>query len=136
MEPPVDSESAKQYLSQHLEKPVPLQRYAAVKALIIYWENSDGLVEYANEANNLGEFFQGLQFDTELYKIPVLGGQDSELELKAFIIQQQASLTRRMRGLEAPCLLIIHYGGHGDKDDDKHATGIGGPQERRAVWRA
>ncbi|KAG9189814.1 hypothetical protein G6011_06682 [Alternaria panax] len=41
-----------------------------------------------------------------------------------------------MDTLAAPCLLIIHYGGHGDKDDDKSYVGPGGPQQRRAVWRA
>lgn len=137
MESSFDSREAEKYLSRHLEKPVPFQRYAAVKAIILYWEDSDGFEEYAKEADELKDFFQGLQFDTELCKIPVLCGQDSELELHSFILEKQKQLRRRMRDLdEAPCLLIVHYGGHGDKDDDKHATGIGGPQERRSVWRA
>ncbi|RAR05684.1 protein kinase-like (pk-like) [Stemphylium lycopersici] len=137
MESSFDSREAEKYLSRHLEKPVPFQRYAAVKAIILYWEDSDGFEEYAKEADELKDFFQGLQFDTELCKIPVLCGQDSELELHSFILEKQKQLRRQMRDLdEAPCQLIVHYGGHGDKDDDKHATGIGGPQERRSVWRA
>lgn len=32
---------------------------------------------------------------------------------------------------KGPSLLIIHYGGHGDSDDDRHNG-----EERRSVWAA
>ncbi|KAI0471819.1 hypothetical protein GGR56DRAFT_93512 [Xylariaceae sp. FL0804] len=33
--------------------------------------------------------------------------------------------------VQGPALLVIHYGGHGDRDDDRHEG-----QERRSVWAA
>jgi hypothetical protein len=130
---PLANDGDKDYLAKLIEKPVPLVRYAAVKAVILYWENSDRLEDYVKEARKVESFFKELNFETELYPIPK---NDSQIEVRGFITQQQVLLTRRMSTLGAPCLLIIHYGGHGDKDDDKHYTGPGGSQKRRAVWRA
>ncbi|KAF2447403.1 hypothetical protein P171DRAFT_429047 [Karstenula rhodostoma CBS 690.94] len=41
------------------------------------------------------------------------------------------ALNSRMHKTGSPGLFIIHYGGHGDPDDDKRQG-----QERRSVWRA
>lgn len=123
----------KKYLAEAIEKPVRRERYAAVKALIIYWENSENLNKYVEEARKVDSFFKSLNFETEMYPIPKT---NSQVEVRGFITQQQLSLARRMTTLGAPCLLIIHYGGHGDKDDEVNRTGRGGPQRRRAVWRA
>jgi len=133
MDPLANDDGTKDYLAKLIEKPVPLERYAVVKAVIMYWENSDRLDDYVEEAGKVDSFFKGLNFETELYPIPK---SNSQVEVRWFITQQQVLLTRRMSILGAPCLLIIHYGGHGDKDDDIHYTGPGGPQMRRAVWRA
>jgi hypothetical protein len=126
-------DDAKRYLAHHLERPLIHSRYAVVKALIIYWEESDKLEKYREEAIKLQELFQGLRYDTSFYQIPV---QDSHMKLHGFIIDHCNKLSdqRQEKKHEAPYLLIIHYGGHGDKDDDKHAPD--GPQQRRAVWRA
>ncbi|KAI8941752.1 hypothetical protein NX059_002956 [Plenodomus lindquistii] len=133
MDPSAKDDENKGYLVQLIERPVHRERYAAVKALILYWENADRLEEYVNEARNVESFFKTLNFETEMYPIPEM---DSQSEAHGFINQQQVLLTRRTRALGAPCLLIIHYGGHGDKDDDANYAGPGGPQKRRAVWRA
>jgi len=128
-----DDDENKEYLAQRVEKPVPLVRYAAVKALVLYWENSDRLSEYRGEARKVKSFFEKLNYETELYPIP---DTNSQLAVHAFIAKQMVSLADSMSILGAPCLLIVHYGGHGDKDDDRHYAGPGGPQKRRAVWRA
>ncbi|KAL1796259.1 hypothetical protein ACET3X_004799 [Alternaria dauci] len=121
-------------LKHLVEKPVPLVRYAAVRAVILHWEDSDRLEDYVREAEMVESFFkEGLKFDTQVWAIP---SNHSQIEMRKFVMDQQALLVRRMALLDAPCLLIIHYGGHGDKDDDIHYTGPGGPQQRRAVWRA
>ncbi|KAF1992974.1 hypothetical protein P154DRAFT_591727 [Amniculicola lignicola CBS 123094] len=133
MDPLDNDDGTKNYLAQLIEKPVPLEQYAAVKVVILYWENSDRLDDYVEEAGKVDSFFKGLNFETELYPIPK---SNSQVEVRWFITKQQVLLTRRMSILGAPCLLIVHYGGHGDKDDDIHYTGSGGPQRRRAVWRA
>jgi hypothetical protein len=126
-------DTAKDYLAQHLERPLGHSEYTEVQALIIYWQESDKLEAYEEEAGKLQELFRVLQYDTEVYKIPV---QDSQLNLSEVILRHCNRLSGQLRGSEhdPSSLLIIHYGGHGDKDDDKHATD--GRQERRAVWRA
>jgi hypothetical protein len=124
---------SKDYLAHLIQKPVPLVRYAAVKAVILYWEESDMLGAYVGEAKMVETFFQKQNFETELYPIPT---KNSQTEVCSFIAHQNKDLARRMDVLDAPCLLIIHYGGHGDKDDDIHYDGPGGRQKRRAVWRA
>lgn len=121
------------YLKHLIEKPVPLVRYAVVRVVALYWQDSDRLEDYVREARMVESFFNGLKFDTQVWAIP---GKDSQIEMCRFIAEQQLFLSRQMDLLKAPCLLIIHYGGHGDKDDDIHYTGPGGPQQRRAVWRA
>ncbi|KAI4712917.1 hypothetical protein J4E89_001895 [Alternaria sp. Ai002NY15] len=130
-----NDEKTRDYLAQHVEKPVSPVRYAAVKALILYWENSDKPSEYHEEARNVECFFRKMKYETELYPIPDIG---SQLAVNAFIAKHahQLSLANGISSLGAPCLLIVHYGGHGDKNDDRHFTGPGGPQKRRAVWRA
>jgi hypothetical protein len=126
-------DDAKRYLVRHLERPLGYNRYAGVKALTIYWEESDKMEKYREEAEKLQALFQSLQYDTESYQIPT---HDSQMKLLECIARYCNLLSDkwRKRKLEESYLLIIHYGGHGDKDDDKHA--VDGPQQRRAVWRA
>jgi hypothetical protein len=133
MDPLAKDFEHKTYLAQLIEKPVSRVRYAAVRVLILYWENADRLDDYVKEAKNVDSFFRSINYETEMYPIPQT---DSQVEVRGFITNQQVLLTRRMRSLGAPCLLVIHYGGHGDKDDDANYSGPGGPQQRRAVWRA
>ena len=128
-----NNEAAKNYLGRLIGDPVPRVRYAAVKVVVLHWENSDRLEDYVTEARKVTSFFKGLNFEAEIWPIPEM---NSETELHGFITEQRVLLTRKKTLLKAPCLLIIHYGGHGDKDDDSNYTGPGGPQQRRAVWRA
>jgi hypothetical protein len=133
MDPWAKDDGSKEYLAQRIGKDVPLVRYAAVKAVIMYWQRSDNVKGYFDEAVKVQQFFKKQNFETDLYAIPMINSQD---EVNYFIAQEQVFLARRRNVLSAPCLLIIHYGGHGDKDDDIHHDGPGGPQKRRAVWRA
>lgn len=118
------------YLGERLQKPLNRPYYAHVKACLIYWKESKQIDEYKKEAQDLADLFGELGFTVMSYEIPP---ENSELELEYFITGQRMEINR-MTSSDTPCLLIIHYGGHGDKDDDKHSEH--GPQERRAVWRA
>jgi hypothetical protein len=125
-------DDAKEYLAQRLEKPIGRRRYVNVKALILYWEESDKLEKYQEEAQQMEALFQSLHYETQLYQIRM---DHSQLGLFRFIADYCIALNACMReGPYPSSLLIIHYGGHGDQDDDKHA--LDGPQERRAVWKA
>jgi hypothetical protein len=123
--------SKEEYLAQNLGKPLDRAHYAAIKVLIIYWEQSNQFAEYEAEAAKLEAFFRDLSFITERYLIPSTA---SHVSLHAKISQCRLELVLLSLRLDAPCLLIVHYGGHGDKDDDKHDPSR--PQERRSVWRA
>ena len=113
------------------EDPASESRYGYVKAVMLYWEDSLRLEDYSSEFKQLEEFFKSLEFETEVYRIPM---SDSQFKLHHFIAQQRELLARKQVTLRAPCLLIIHYGGHGGSDDDKYAPD--GFQQRGAVWLA
>lgn len=96
--------------------------YDEVHVLLLYWLDSDdsGFKREADELANLFEF--ELRYSIEPMPIP---SEQSELALDlaigGFLLHHGSSKN----------LLIIHYGGHGDADDD---TGLG--RERQAVWAA
>jgi hypothetical protein len=108
------------------------KRYASVKALIMYWEESDELDKCREEAVELQTLFHNLRYDAELYQIPV---HDSHNELQAFILRHCVEWSNLIYKREhgEPHLLIIHYCGHGDEYYDKYA--MIRSQQRRAVWR-
>jgi hypothetical protein len=83
--------------------------YDAVAVLVIYWKkcNDKG---YKDEAHEDGELFsKDFGYSVQYYKIPTI---DSELEIDARI----NNYLRDNRKVET--LLIIHYGGHGNADDE------------------
>ena len=122
---------AKEQVDQQGDDPPSPPPYAYVKAVMLYWENSDAFSDHEEEARQLESVFKALDFETVVYHIPI---SNSQLDLHSFIAQQRVIVARREAIVRGSCLLIIHYTGRGDKDDDVHA--VEGPQRRRAVWRA
>lgn len=94
--------------------------YKSVSVLVIYWRDSDDK-GFKDEAHALGQLFaDDFHYTVEYFAIPSLGCQ-----LK---LDEKISNFLDANG-QPDNLIIIHYGGHGDADDEMH-------QERLAVWAA
>ncbi|KAL1875182.1 hypothetical protein Daus18300_003250 [Diaporthe australafricana] len=92
-----------------------------VEALMLYWEDGDD--DFEKEARSVQQVWEDVfHFPVTHYPIP---SNNSYFALLATLSNLLSSLG------DGPSLLIIHYGGHGDADDDK-ASG----QECRSVWAA
>jgi hypothetical protein len=92
--------------------------YDAVAALVIYWKKCKDK-GYEDEAHQVGELFtKDFGYSVQFYEIPAA---DSELEMDARINK----FLRDNRKVET--LLIIHYGGHGNADDEYG-------QKKESVW--
>ncbi|RAH47764.1 uncharacterized protein BO95DRAFT_512912 [Aspergillus brunneoviolaceus CBS 621.78] len=124
---PTDSAGWKDDLNRRLKDSAQRQGYAAVKALIIYWEESDPGFE--EEGRALAQLFQSsFEYDVDIFPIP---SSHSYLRLHNFITQSLLAVTSDAESRKGAPLLIIHYGGHGDRNDDRH-----GGEERQSVWAA
>jgi hypothetical protein len=92
--------------------------YDAVAVLVIYWKKCKDK-GYEDEAHQVGELFtKDFGYSVQFYEIPAA---DSELEMDARINK----FLRDNRKVET--LLIIHYGGHGNADDEYG-------QNKESVW--
>lgn len=92
--------------------------YKSIFVLAIYWEDGD-MPGFKEEAYSIGTLFAtAFHYDVDYYAIP---SEDSHMELdrkiNAFISEHRDSNN----------LIIIHYGGHGDPDDET-------AREKLAVW--
>lgn len=94
--------------------------YKAVAVLIIYWQDSDD-VGFENEARSLGNLFaDDFHYEVEYFMIPSLAPYLSlDNKISSFLTKHG----------QRDCLAIIHYGGHGDPDDEDDC-------EKLAVWAA
>lgn len=92
--------------------------YEIATVLVIYWRDCKDK-GYKDEAYRVGELFgKDLGYSAEYYEIPLA---DSELEL-------DARINKYLRDHRQPeMLLVIHYGGHGNPDDE-HG------QKQESVW--
>ncbi|KAK4205083.1 hypothetical protein QBC40DRAFT_65783 [Triangularia verruculosa] len=106
-------------LNDDLNTTIQSRSCARVKVLVTYWQDGDH-PGYKTEGEEVGQLFQSLfHFDVETFPIP---SSDSYVALLGAVTG----------GLAAkPSLFIVHYGGHGDKNDD-HKNG----EIRRSVWAA
>ena len=94
--------------------------YKSVSVLIIHWQDSED-VGFKDEAYALGSLFANdFHYNVEYYAIPSL---DSELSL-----DNKVTSFLKVNG-QPENLVIIHYGGHGDADDEDD-------REKLAVWAA
>ncbi|KAK3343402.1 hypothetical protein B0T25DRAFT_299044 [Lasiosphaeria hispida] len=92
--------------------------YDHVAVLVLYWKDCTDK-GYSEEAGQVAELFSGsFKYRVERYEIP---SDASELELDARI--SNFLLANR----KPDTLLILHYGGHGNPDDDRG-------QDRESVW--
>lgn len=120
----------REQLNQKLDSASASGCYAAVNALIIFWAESDGEGGYREEGKKLGQFLQekfgfpGIRY----FQIPK---DSSQRRLRSAVIEAIDHVEDQAKSNGGRSLLIIHYGGHGDPSDDKHAG-----EERRATWRA
>ena len=116
-------EVLKERLNERLKR-TSIAQYDYVKVLLLFWAGSTKEnLEFRDEGRRLGKFFsEEFDFSVEEFPIPFAF---SQLALQSRITDEviAASTVAQARG--EPSLLIIHYGGHGDEDEDP---------ERRAVW--
>ncbi|KAI4194485.1 MAG: hypothetical protein LQ350_007736 [Teloschistes chrysophthalmus] len=94
--------------------------YKSISVLVIYWKDAD-MPGFKEEAYSVGALFAGtFRYDVNYYEIP---SDDSHMELdrriNTFISEHR----------DPDDLLIIHYGGHGDPDNET-------AHEKLAVWAA
>ncbi|TVY84252.1 hypothetical protein LSUE1_G001353 [Lachnellula suecica] len=117
------------HINKQLELSTRSRAYACVKVLILYWVGGDPGFEV--EGRELGQLFadkETFNFAVEEFAIP---RSNSCLELKQSIIRSILDLSSYADEKRGASLLIIHYGGHGDQNDDKHKG-----EEQRSVWAA
>ncbi|CAG8973486.1 hypothetical protein HYALB_00002811 [Hymenoscyphus albidus] len=119
------AESWKEHLNQKIGSAIRSNKYVSIKVLILYWrEGNEG---FKTEGREFGLLLQDtFQYAIEEFAIP---SSQSELHLRGVVNQILLELATTSEEKNASSLLIIHYGGHGDKNGDRHAG-----QERRAVW--
>jgi hypothetical protein len=110
-------------LNQDLKSLSTSGAYQSVTVLVLYWE--DGDKDYQDEGREVRRMFEGLfRYNVTEFAIPSMS---SYFHLLGLVSQALAKRDEH----SGPGLFIIHYGGHGDRDDDKHSG-----QERRSVWAA
>ena len=119
-------------LVQSLNRQIQLQSvssaYQAVKVIILYWEQNDN-TGYREEGQALGELFErSFGYDVEGFPIP---SATSYLSLHNFVTKSLLNVIKTAKEKGGLPLLIIHYGGHGDRNDDGRQG-----DERRSVWAA
>lgn len=95
--------------------------YIGGSLLSLYWQDADN-TGYKDESDKVVQFFGSMGFDTAVYPIP---SENSHIELLSTVI----NLIKNQG--KPGCLVVIHYGGHGDADNDR-----GMDREAEAVWAA
>lgn len=96
--------------------------YKSVSVLAIYWEDGD-VPGFEEEARQITHFFEeSFNFDVDVYAIPSDHcHRKLDIRINAFLDDHG----------HQDDLIIIHYGGHGDPDNDTDTA-----QERLSVWTA
>ncbi|KAI0182215.1 hypothetical protein EV127DRAFT_73258 [Xylaria flabelliformis] len=114
-------------LTERLQSSIHRRAYGGIQVLVLYWE--DGHEGYRKEGEAVRQMFEDdFGYPTKEFPIPTNKGYSQLLQLITSSLDDIGTAANEQN---APSLLIIHYGGHGDADDDKH-----GGQERRSVWAA
>ena len=94
--------------------------YKSVSVLAIYWEDGD-VPGFEEEARQITHFFkESFHYGVEVFAIPSVNcHRKLDIRINAFLDDHG----------HRDHLIIIHYGGHGDADDDA-------AQEQLSVWAA
>lgn len=105
-----------------------------IRLITLYWKEDpteDGTKKgknFSEEARKLRQFCEKhLGFEIESFDIPL---ENSQSELLGYINRTVSVVNRAKKEKECPALLIFHYGGHGDPNDQD-------PDDQRrgkAVW--
>ncbi len=92
--------------------------YDHVAAMVMYWKDCTDQ-GYRQEARQVGELFSSnFGYWVESYEIPTEASElELDLKISSFLLRHRKPDT----------LLILHYGGHGNPDDDRG-------QGRESVW--
>ncbi|KAI1391627.1 uncharacterized protein F4822DRAFT_427483 [Hypoxylon trugodes] len=108
-------------LNKALKGLVPPRKCQDVKVFALYWEDEEE--GFKDEGKAVCQMFNEVfHYPTREFPIPT---KDSLLHLSQFVLQEIP------KGGDRRSLCIIHYGGHGDRNDDMHFG-----QERKSVWAA
>ena len=91
-------------------------KYGHALSLIIYWEK--GHIGFKEEGQKLGKLLEcRLGHEVQEFAIP----RDSpHVALVHFISKAIIETNEIMKQREYPALIIVHYGGHGHRNDDFH----------------
>lgn len=110
-----DPASLNKLLSKYYKKRA---EYDRVTVLVIYWQECSNS-GFKKEAINIGTLMKtAFNFTVEFFEIPSIG---SQLALDVRLNELFTS------NLQDGTLIIIHYGGHGEIDDDN---------DNQSVWAA
>lgn len=117
-----NEEVLREHINEQLQRPSTAE-YGYIKVLLLFWAGSTPEhVSFQEEGRRLGKFFSDkFNFPVAEFAIPSVLPQ---LQLTERITSEIVVASKEVQARRDPSLLIIHYGGHGDEDDE----------ERRAVW--
>ncbi|GAW19539.1 hypothetical protein ANO14919_090270 [Xylariales sp. No.14919] len=114
-------------LNKSLDLSLRRRTYESVKVVALYWE--DGHQGYKDEGRAVASTFNRVfQYPTEEFAIP---SSNTYAHVLGFMTRVLLEIGTAAEETKAASLLIIHYGGHGDRDDNIHQG-----QEKRSVWAA
>jgi hypothetical protein len=112
-------------INRELEKSARLSTYTSVQVLLITWQGEEQ--GFKDEGKELGRMFQEtFQYSAQEFEIPL---ESSYLRLHQFITHTALDLSASVNHTNGSALLIIHYGGHADRNDRRNDG-----EEKRAVW--
>jgi len=104
-----------------------------IRLITLHWEeypanNDGGGKNFSEEANELRKICQNkLGFEVDNFIIP---SENPQLELFNYIEKTVSATNQAKREKKCPALIIFHYGGHGDPNDQDRDV-----QKRgEAVW--
>ena len=117
-----NEEVLKERINEQLQRSSTAE-YGYIKVLLLFWAGSTPEhASFQEEGRRLGKFFSDkFNFPVAEFPIPSVLPQ---LQLTERIASEIVVASKEVQARRDPSLLIIHYGGHGDEDDE----------ERRAIW--
>lgn len=94
--------------------------YKSISVLVLYWQKGD-MPGFKEEAHEIGELFAtDFHYDVEYFEIPSdRSHMKLDMKINSFLDAHG----------DPDHLMIIHYGGHGDPNDENS-------QKKLAVWAA
>jgi hypothetical protein len=123
-----ESKATEEILISHLNERLKRSNahYDYVKVLLLFWDGTSHQTDaFRNESRALGSFLAGtFKYDVEEHPIP---HHLPQLSVQSRVTEEVRLASNAACPPDGRSLLIIHYGGHGDRDGDP---------EGRALWAA